>query len=136
MDPDMVRQQEEAEREALARQKLPLNVFADALVPGVAAQAVAESAMAVEAAPAPALAPHMEPHPQEREPRPAFSGFGKFLGFGFGGAMLGGGLGLAAAFYFDLSAEQAKLAVAGAAAFMGMLSAMMSLFAGRRGGQR
>ena len=33
--------------------------------------------------------------------------------------MLGGGLGLAAAFYFDLSAEQAKLAVAGAAAFYG-----------------
>ncbi len=33
MDPDMVRQQEEAEREALAlRQKLPLNAMTNALV--------------------------------------------------------------------------------------------------------
>ena len=115
----------------MARQKLPLNVFADALVPGVAAQAVAESAVAMEAAPAPApaLAPHMEPHPQEREPRPAFSGFGKFLGFGFGGAMLVVASGWRLRFISICPAEQAKLAVAGAAALMGMLSAMISLFA-------
>ncbi len=50
--------------------------------------------------------------------------------------MLGGGLGLAAALYFDLSAEQVRLAAAGAAAFAGMFGALMSLFTGRRGGQR
>ena len=45
--------------------------------------------------------------------------------------MLGGGLGIAAANYMQLSAEAAKLAIFGPAGFFALACAFASFFAGR-----
>ncbi len=156
MDPDMVRQQEEAEREALmllARQK-PMPAAHTATAGPVAAamsepfyfQALPEARampepMAAETAAPPALPgrPALPPYEALRpfRPRPvrppiwltAFETAGRFVSFGVAGAMLGGGRGIVAAYYLDMSVEVAKAVIFGPATVFAAICAIMSFFA-------
>ena len=139
MDPDMVRQQAEAEREALAllRKKpagpapasaasIPHAILADAVqdaAPPPHEEPAAIPAMTALQAPAAALPEAQPPEPQaapapRREGLSVAARFGRFISFGLAGAMLGGGLGIVAANYLQLPADLAKLAIFGPAAFL------------------
>jgi hypothetical protein len=153
MDPDIVRQQEEAEREALmllARQQLTPAARKAATDPaaatmgapfyfeaGPASQANPEL-MAAGTAQLPAMEGQLEAmrplRPRAAPARPpiwlaAFETAGRFVSFGVAGAMLGGGLGIVAANYFDLSVELAKAAIFGPAGVAAACCAIMSFFA-------
>jgi len=156
MDPDMVRQQEEAEREALAlllRKPLGAERKIAATVPqpvanaggqahepmlramGAAPQHPAGGSGAppspVGLAPAPALeAPAPLTQPMQRKRISALARLGRFVSFGLAGAVLGGGLGIAVEIYLQLLGDQAKLAVFGTAGFLAAFSAFASLLAG------
>jgi hypothetical protein len=71
-----------------------------------------------------------QPQPLKYTKRPAFNYLGQFVSFGLAGAILGGGLGIAAANYLQLPAEQARLAIFGPAGFLAMLCAFASFFNG------
>ena len=156
MDPDMVRQQAEAEREALAllRKKpaAPAPASAAAIPHAVLSAAVQEAAPALHEvaapqtfeagltagavlqAPAAALPEVQPPEPQAAVPAPRRKGasmaaqFGRFVSFALAGAMLGGGLGILAAEYMQLPAALAKLAIFGPAAFFAGACAIASLY--------
>ena len=154
MDPDMVRQQAEAEREALAllRKKpaapAPASAAAIPLLTAAAQDAAPApheiaaprtfeaglTAGAVLQAPAAALPEVLPPEPQAAVPAPQRGGasmaaqFGRFISFGLAGAMLGGGLGILAAEYMQLPADLAKLAIFGLAAFFAGACALASLY--------
>ncbi len=134
MDPDMVRQQAEAEREALALlRKKPAAAFIPHAIPPDTAQDLAAlnaaAALKVQAA-----LPQEEPPAPQAAPVPRREGssvaaqFGRFLSFGLAGAMLGGGLGIFAANYMHLPADLAKLAIFGPAAFFAGVCAVASFF--------
>ncbi len=146
----MVRQQAEAEREALEllRRKpagpAPGNaasrahaILANAVqdtVPPPHEEAVALSAMAALQAPA-TVPPDAQPPGPQTAPAPRRDGlsaaaqFGRFISFGLAGAMLGGGLGIVAANYMQLPADLAKLAIFGPAAVLAGTCAIASFFA-------
>lgn len=158
MDPDMVRQQAEAEREALAllkgkpagsvpTQTAPVAKRAtvsapeiehleieSAGSPAVNLAITAASSPKAPAAPAalstekrePAL--HYQPR-QRREEHSSAAQLGRFISFGVAGAMLGGGLGIAAAGYLQLPADLAQLAIFGPAALFAAICAIASFFA-------
>ena len=156
MDPDMVRQQAEAEREALAllRKKLAtpapasaaaiphaiLTAAAQDAAPApheIAAPRAFEAGLTAGAVPQPAAAALPEvlpPEPQAAVPAPQRVGasmaaqFGRFISFGLAGAMLGGGLGILAAEYMQLPAPLAKLAIFGPAAFFAGACALASIY--------
>jgi hypothetical protein len=154
MDPDMVRQQAEAEREALAllRKKPagPAPASAAAIPPAVLTAAVQGTAPALHDAAAPQASeagltsgavrrapplPEVQPHePQPAVPAPRRQGAsiaeqaGRFISFGVAGAMLGGGLGIVAADYMQLPANLAKLAIFGPAAFLAGVCAVASFY--------
>jgi hypothetical protein len=154
MDPDMVRQQAEAEREALAllRKKpaAPTPASAAAVPPAVLTAAVQEAPPALRDAAAsqtseagltagavlqaPSL-PEVQPPEQQAtapvSPRQGSSiaeQAGRFISFGVAGAMLGGGLGIVAADYMELPANLAKLAIFGPAAFFAGVCAVASFY--------
>jgi hypothetical protein len=155
MDPDLVRQQEEAEREAmrLAGGKrgtpAPLSVAAlhrtaasaelnpspdAALTPYRTQQAGAQAEMQSSAPGLEAAgraAPHLQPQARRGTTHSALWYFGQFSSFGIAGGMLGGGLGIAAANYIQLSAETAKLVIFGPAGFFALVCALASLFTGK-----
>jgi hypothetical protein len=84
-------------------------------------------------APAPALPEAPAPEPQagpvpRRAGSSAAAQFGRFISFGLAGAMLGGGLGILAVNYLQLSADAAKLAVYGPAALLAGACAIASFF--------
>jgi hypothetical protein len=123
MDPDMVRQQEEAEREASAP-SAKMQTVAASSGPGVV-----KSPVYFENKPVHAVRPQVSGAKLRGEPAmDAFSRFGRFWSFGLAGGMLGGGLGIAAANYWQLSFEQAQLAIIGPAAVMALVCAIVSLF--------
>ena len=154
MDPDMVRQQEEAEREALmlmARQKFVPSPGAAGTGNPAAAPLYFETVGRLQPEPAgleaaasagTAAGPALAPRDGLRQDRPlaapartavwgnAFGRLGRFVSFGVAGAMLGGGLGIAAVNYFALPADAAKLAIFGPAGSMALLCAFLSFLAG------
>ncbi|MGO8955125.1 MAG: hypothetical protein ACLPWS_23255 [Rhodomicrobium sp.] len=148
MDPDMVRQQEEAEREALAlllRKPAGDGRKIAAAVPQPVANAGGQALVREMGAapPRPAGGSGAPPSPvglapatsldvplRQSEARKRFSALaslGRFISFGLAGAVLGGGLGIAAEIYFQLAGDQAKLAVFGTAGFLAAFSAFASL---------
>jgi hypothetical protein len=151
MDPDLVRQQQEAEREALAflRAKLvnpapgkaaplPMTAAAAALQPVIEASAIELHAAApslpapsLEPPAAPRMLPKKEPEIKQQPGREhSFAEhFGRFISFGLAGAMLGGGLGIVAANYLQLPADLAQLAIFGPAGFFAAVCAFASFFA-------
>ncbi len=150
MDPDLVREQAEAEREALAllRKKpagpapanaasIPYAILADAVqdaAPPPHEEPAAIPAMTALQAPAAALPDAQPPEPQAA-PAPRRGGLsvaarlGRFISFGLAGAMLGGGLGIVAVNYMQLPADLAKLAIFGPAAVLAGACAIASLYA-------
>lgn len=151
MDPDLVRQQQEAEREALAflRAKLvnpapakaaslPKTAAAAALQPMLELSAI-ETFTAAPASLAPGLQPPAPPRalPKneseiKRQPRRghSFAGHsGRFISFGLAGAMLGGGVGMVAANYLQLPADPARLAIFAPAGLFSAVCAFASFFA-------
>ncbi len=154
MDPDMVRQQAEAEREALAllRKKPagPAHASAAAIPRAILTAAAQDAAPALHEVTAsqtskagltagavlqaPAAAwPEVQPvEPQATVPAPPrkwasmAAQFGRFVSFGLAGAMLGGGFGILAADYMQLPANLAKLAIFGPAAFFAGACAIAS----------
>jgi hypothetical protein len=117
MDPDLVRQQEEAERESMRlagrKQETP--------APGLAgAIAIQERAT-----------PPSQPRSGRYTARSPLWYFGRFLSFALAGAMLGGGLGIAAANYMQLPVEAAKLVIFGPAGFFAIAFAFASFFTGK-----
>ncbi len=157
MDPDMVRQQEEAEREALALllrkpSEAERKITATVSLPGGNAdgQALAREMGAAPhyrdsrsevphssgglAAPASLEGPKPMPQPIPRKRGSAFAWLGRFISFGLAGAVLGGSIGIVAEIYLQLLGDQAKLAVFGAAGFLAALSALASLFKGNSKG--
>ncbi len=156
MDPDMVRQQAEAEREALALLQAkpagPAPPKAEPVLRAVEIQdtvrvprdATGQMGAGLETSPY-SRAPRMEAaagpvamdghaHALPAQPQPALrhsvaGQFGRFISFGLAGAMLGGGLGIAGANYFELPAELAKLAIFGPAGFFAAVCAIASFFA-------
>jgi hypothetical protein len=144
MDPDMVRQQEEAEREALALLAKKVPGAAGNSLPGSAPPhaplffgnnnavqhlGLAEASSATAAPPAgkPALPPLLAAGMDDS----AFARLGRFMSFGLAGGMLGGGAGIMAANYWQLPMEQANLAIFGPAGALAMFCATASFFAGR-----
>jgi hypothetical protein len=154
MDPDLVRQQEEAEREAmrLAGQKLgspaPLAIAATLqtiaasatqgpkpILPGDARPAsyhaqragLGSDEQSLAGAIGPSL-PQGQPQPRRDTARSALGYFSEFLSFALAGAMLGGGLGIAAANYMQLPVEAAKLVIFGPAGFFAIACALASFF--------
>ncbi len=134
MDPDMVRQQAEAEREALALLgKKPAAAFIPHAIPPDAAQEPA-ALNAAAALKVQAVLPKEEPPaPQagparRREGSSVAAQFGRFISFGLAGAMLGGGLGIFAANYMQLPEDWMKLAIFGPAAFFAGVCAAASFF--------
>ncbi len=154
MDPDMVRQQAEAEREALAllhaKPARPAPPKAEPVLRAIEAQdavrnpreATGQTGAGLEVSPY-SRAPRMEAAagpvaidahalPAQPQPAPRHSVAGKIgrsISFGLAGAMLGGGLGIAGANYFELPAELAKLAIYGPAGFFAAVCAIASFFA-------
>jgi hypothetical protein len=143
MDPDLVRQQEEAEREALAKlakihpaqtpggtkQEPVIAPFAPVYFNTPAAQdAVSGVAMAAET---PAVAWEKEtiatPHHKVLRGEPIYVRFARFVCYGFAGGMLGGSLGVAAFNYWSLPAERASLAILGPTAAIALVCAFASL---------
>jgi hypothetical protein len=140
MDPDLVRQQEEAEREAMrlagGKRGTPAP-FSGAALHRITAsaephqQAGTHSEMQSSApgqGAAGRTAPHRQPQAGRNATRSALWYFSDFMSFGLAGAMLGGGLGVAAANYMQLSAEAAKLVIFGPAGFFALACALASLF--------
>jgi hypothetical protein len=119
MDPDMVRQQAEAEREALAlSQKKPVpSAVAHATLPGAApvvpGEAPAFTAMMPIQEPAALQEAEASALQDEQTPRRtafhAAAQIGRAISFGVAGAMLGGGLGILAASYMQLPLGHEKL---------------------------
>ncbi len=141
MDPDMVRQQAEAEREALALLQAKPAIPATAKTAPVwrAVEAAAQDTAPVPlqaaapkhapAAPAAVLADGHAPALQvARRRRSVAVRFGQFISYGLAGAVLGGGLGIVAANYFEFPAELAKLAIFGPAGFFAAVCAIASIF--------
>ncbi|MGA7328564.1 MAG: hypothetical protein WBX25_29760 [Rhodomicrobium sp.] len=131
MDPDLVRQQEEAEREALAkagqRPPAPMPIRQPgfpsrgaAVSPKAHASAAFDSVKAVHGKPRVAVSD--EPH---------FVTFGRFMSYGVAGAMLGGGLGIAAMNYFHLPMQHAQVALFGPAGLFAAICAIASFFTAR-----
>jgi hypothetical protein len=153
MDPDLVRQQEEAEREAmlLAGWKPGMPPAATAALRAIAAS-VTEGSQPIlpadadtalhetrqagqrpdEQSASPALVGPIGERPSRHTGHSALWYLGQFLSFGLAGAMLGGGMGIAAANYMQLSAEAARLVIFGPAGFLAIACAFGSLFTGRR----
>lgn len=141
MDPDMVRQQAEAEREALELlRKRPAPASIPHAVPagasGEAAPVVIDEAPALASiAQATAAAPEAEPHAPRLEQGRRRSGLdaaaqlGRAFSFGLAGAMLGGGLGILAANYMQLSTPWTNLAIYGPAAIFAGACAAASFYA-------
>jgi len=153
MDPDLVRQQEEAEREALAKLAKtqagktasgaqPEAViapfapvfFANPSAPtapntGHVIGALTEEA-AVRPASQPAIIEEEAAVPYASRPRrePLYVRFGRFISYGFAGAVLGGGLGITAFNIWSLPPDQAQLAIFGSAGALALVCALASLF--------
>ncbi|MGO9545084.1 MAG: hypothetical protein ACLPPF_09850 [Rhodomicrobium sp.] len=150
MDPDMVRQQEEAEREALMLLAQKRNVAAFNARP-VQAPAGAghpaepasfETVLPAQNEPAAVFGevrvPYEElragPAPAKAKKRkfwaPLLAGVGRFISTGVAGAMLGGGIGIVAANYLNFPAGLAKLVIFGGAGSVAAICAVASLFTG------
>jgi hypothetical protein len=133
MDPDLVRQQEEAEREAMRLAGRKPRTPAPLTVPA-ALQAIAASStrnLAGANGEAERATPDVQPQAGRNTARSALWYFSDFLYFGLAGAMLGGGLGVAAANYSQLPAEAAKLVIFGPAGFLALACALASFFTGK-----
>jgi hypothetical protein len=155
MDPDIVRQQEEAEREARRcafQKKETIPVPAGAILNAIAANAL--MGFRVPGAPEKGVRPGVQAQPpSETLPQHGHAGLrpskgdaspwhrpmeqsplsqmGKFFSYGLAGAMLGGGLGIIAANQMQLSMEAAKFALYGPAALFAVICALASFFTGR-----
>jgi hypothetical protein len=154
MDPDMVRQQEEAEREALAflrakpvaavqmkPERLPQPEAAGQQRSAVTPRPAAATFEAMGSPAAPPFqrsptavlieesAPSFEAEPQPERKESIAERFGRFISFGVAGAMLGGGLGIVAANYFQLSADLARIGIFVPAGFFSAVCAFASFFA-------
>ncbi len=149
MDPDMVWQQQEAEREALAllHKRPAAPVHAGPGMEGVPtpltpvffgaelASAMIEEGIAAFSETAAAFSGvqevQSEPAPQPpAEEEPALMRVGRFFFFGLGGAMVGGGAGVAATSYLQLPMKMAEMYIFGPASVMAVCSAFASLFVG------
>jgi hypothetical protein len=138
MDPDMVRQQEEAEREALAllakKKAGPASADAVSIPYAVVADAVQEAMPAYReklAAFEDVAVPMLEPQAEPERGRGGLSvalRIGRAISFGVAGAMLGGGLGIAATGYFELPEDWAKLAIFGPAVLFAGVCAVASFY--------
>ncbi len=132
MDPDMVRQQEEAEREALGLVQRKPPVHASNIAAAVSRAAYSSAASSL---PPPSFekvrAAGPQPRMQQQRKHAAFSAW-DFMSFGMAGAILGGGIGITAANILRLTAEQTQWAFFGPAALMSILCAFASLFTGRQ----
>jgi hypothetical protein len=153
MDPDLVRQQEEAEREAMRlagwKPRMPpaaaaatLQAIAASVAEGLPPITPADAGTALyhtrqagqhseEQSAAPALRGAIGEQPRQYTAHSALWYLNQFLSFGLAGAILGGGLGIAAADYMHLSAEAAKLVIFGPAGFFAIACALGSFFTGR-----
>ncbi len=130
MDPDLVRQQEEAEREALAQagQKAPappLPMRQPALASGASDSPKVRGSAAFDRV----GAVHGKPR-ASRSDEPFFITLGRLMSYGVAGAMLGGGLGIAAMNYFNLPMQHAQVALFGPAGLFAATCAIASFFTG------
>jgi hypothetical protein len=126
MDPDLVRQQEEAERESLAPPpKKP--------IPPANLYVVRAGEEVIEAKSKPTIS--SEP-PLTQDPTPStwtsaaalgVTAIMRFVQFSLAGGILGGVLGAAVANYFELAAQAAQFAIFGPAGFMALLCGLTSL---------
>jgi hypothetical protein len=157
MDPDMVRQQEEAEREALAlAAQRPVNgparvssiaaLEAEAVLvetPALA-EAIAPAPVAVEASVLPPAPKKTKAHParralppigarDSRAPAPGripygvLRGAARFLGYSLAGAMLGAILGNAATAYLDLAPDSNATVIYSAMGCCAFIYALISI---------
>jgi hypothetical protein len=130
MDPDMVRQQEEAEREALglspkaAPVSLPLPPVGQAVVQHPPQVASPTFLIQQESGPAPLQS--RAPEQQVSLPRR----MGRFVSFMFAGAMLGCGIGIVFARLLDLPPDDAKLAIFGVAGVVAIVCGAASWIGG------
>jgi len=129
MDPDLVRQQEEAEREALAQagQKAPappLPMRQPAFTSEAAGSSGGYTSVTFNGVGA------VQGNAMARSHAPFFVTFGRFISYGVAGAMLGGGLGIAAMNYFHLPMQHAQIALFGPAGLLAAICAIASLFTG------
>lgn len=125
MDPDLVRQQEEAEREAMGLAPKSASVASLAAqqrnVTGISniASAYSGAYEAQSSSSASVGAQHA--------PDVSFVGaLGRFFSYGLAGAMFGSGVGIAAKNLMDLSAHNAQMAFIGAASCFALLGAIFS----------
>ncbi len=126
MDPDMVRQQEEAEREALAALAKKKSQAAPPIVPQVEAEA--HPAAPVEVAMIQPIFAATSATPVKHSlVVQLFSGIGRFLSFGAAGAILGIGAGNAFMTLWDLPAEQAQSVILGTVGGMALICSLLSL---------
>lgn len=143
MDPDMVRQQAEAEREALAAlakkpagpasasaASIPRVSLADASHGGASAPYKEIAGTAPQAPGAVLVEPlYMQAEPVHRRGGASVAArIGRFVSFGVAGAMLGGGLGIFAVNYLGLARDWTKLAVYGPAALLAVVCAFASFY--------
>jgi hypothetical protein len=136
LDPDLVRQQEEAERESLTPKK-PAAVPVQLHVVRAQEAEILEDIRAREGAPAEELKPAFASEPPLREvPAPstwtsaaalAVSSVLKLVQYALAGGIFGGAMGIAAANYFKLAAEAAQIAFFAPAGFMALLCGLTSL---------
>jgi hypothetical protein len=153
MDPDLVRQQEEAEREAmtLAGWKPGMPPAAAAAALQAIAASVTEGSRPIHPADAGTALHHTRQagqHSDGQSADPVLEGaigerprrytahsalwyLSQFMSFGLAGATMGGALGIATTNYMQLSAEAAKLVIFGPAGFFAIACAAGSLFTGR-----
>lgn len=134
----MVRQQAEAEREALALSQMkPVSPAISHATPPDAAPALPGKEAAFAATmpiQEPAALRETEPPALLDEQAPRRSGFhtaaqiGRSISFGLAGAMLGGGLGILAANYMQLPVGLAKVAIYGPAALLAGACAIASFY--------
>ena len=122
----MVRQQEEAEREASAQNRRQRSALIPVEAPPpnlrVAASA-ADGARPYE----PAVEPGLPPSPQPGAVMDVL-GLWRFAAWGLAGAILGAAPGMLAASFLKLTAEQARIALLAPAALLGALGAFVPAF--------
>lgn len=135
MDPDLVRQQEEAEREALrAAQKRASEI--KSAVPANTAQMSSNPGPVKEAVQIFAAADDTRSSAHASLGYDFLSGFGRFVSFAVAGAMLGIGLGNAATALLALPFHQAGTTILLTTGATAALFAFASLFTGGHGGAR
>jgi hypothetical protein len=128
MDPDMVRQQAEAEREAMARLAVKPAGPAPASSPAILASTGPAAPYFPPASATPEPTIPLEPQ-ASHTPKPALAArIRRAILVGFAGALLCGGLGLALAAYLQTPEAWTKFAALGPAALGAVAFAMLASF--------